>query len=420
MAGVGEAVDWWIPAAMRLEADQRWRSRFLVHVLLLGMGISLAMASFYAVSWVPLLSLQCASVAGALLAALLSFKFAGTFRFSSHLALASVTVAFIVPPLLEREFDAAGLAWFSVIPFVAVLLLGPRAAWLWVPICFAAVVGLFVHPLAWGFISQAPHVSLVRSLMLIVTILVFALSFESRQTEVRSALERTNRAKSSFLANMSHELRTPMNGVLGLTEVMLLKEDLDPEVREQMELVQRCGLSMVALVNDILDLSKAEAGKLTIEQAEFSLQELLDDLSDLYRPAAQKKGLTWVVDLEADGLGRVKGDSLRLRQVLGNLVDNALKFTERGRVLLRVARQSDGVLRFAVADTGLGISAEAAQRLFTPFEQADNSTTRRFGGTGLGLSLSSQLVELMGGQLELESEPGRGSTFSFGLPLAVS
>ncbi len=414
--GVGEWSDRWIPTAMRAELEQRWRSRFLVHVLFLGMGISAVMGAFYLLTWVPLLVLQCATVATALGVSLLSFRFAGTFRFSSNLALASVALAFLVPPLLEQEFDAAGLAWFSVIPFVAVLLLGPRSAWFWVPTCMAAVILAYLHPLSWGLIPLEPHAALVRSLMLLVTILVFALSFESRQREVRGELERVSRAKSAFLANMSHELRTPMNGVLGLTELLLTRTDLVPQVREDLQLVQSSGFAMVKLINGVLDLAKVEAGKLTVERTDFSLNALLEEVEGLYRPLATRKGLTWIV--ERGGPDLVRGDSLRLRQVLGNLVDNALKFTDHGTVVLRVAAVADGQIRLSVTDTGPGLSAEVASRLFKPFEQADNSTTRRHGGSGLGLAVSAQLVDLMGGRLELVSAPGVGSTFAFSLPLA--
>ncbi len=418
---IAHALDSWIPSAQKETTDQRWRSRFLVQVLFLGMGICVVMAFFYVMVGVWQLVAQCGVVGLALALALLSFLRFGTFRFSSHLALGSVTVAFAVPALLERQLDGTGLAWFCVLPFVAALLLGRRALWVWVPIILATITGLYFHPLRWGVMDLAPHVQLARSLVLTLTILVFALSFESRQREVRTELERVNRAKSSFLANMSHELRTPMNGVLGLTEVLLQGELAAPQ-REHLELVQRSGRAMVSLVNDLLDFSKVEAGKLTLERADFALPALLDDVYGLYLPVALSKRLSWQVDRGVGLPPAVTGDALRLRQVLCNLVDNALKFTERGEVRLAVTplplELGGQAVHFTVEDSGPGITPEVAQRLFTPFEQADTSTTRRFGGTGLGLALSGQLVELMGGQIVLTPRPGGGTSFSFTVPLA--
>jgi two-component system sensor histidine kinase/response regulator len=227
----------------------------------------------------------------------------------------------------------------------------------------------------------------------------------------RLAAQRANAAKSDFLARMSHELRTPMNGVLGTTELMLLG-DLPERERRLAETSLASGRALLGLLNDILDFSKIEAGHMDLERVEFDLSAVLDDVLALFAVQAHGKGLS-LAALTAPGLERrVIGDPTRLRQVLINLVGNAIKFTPEGRVTLRVGRHGQG-LRFSVSDTGIGIPEEALQRLFQAFEQVDTSISRRFGGTGLGLSISSRLARLMGGELRAESLEGRGSTFSF-------
>ena len=231
----------------------------------------------------------------------------------------------------------------------------------------------------------------------------------------RDVAEDAAQAKSAFLANMSHEIRTPMNVIIGLTHLML-RDQHDPVTSDRLAKVGDAAMHLLDIINDILDLSKIDAGKLVLAPVDFSVDALLARATAMVTDGARRKGLALTVD-RGDLPQALRGDALRLAQVLVNLLSNAVKFTERGSVVLRcdvLARAgADWTIRFAVRDTGAGISPEARERLFSPFEQADGSTTRRFGGTGLGLSIARELVQLMGGAVGVESELGRGSVFWF-------
>ena len=252
----------------------------------------------------------------------------------------------------------------------------------------------------------------------------------TEENELRRELERTRRAaeeantaKSMFLANMSHEVRTPLTSVLGATE-LLAEGDLDPHERRLVGIIHRSGERLLRLVNDILDVSRLEAGKLAVHRAPFTFEGIVSDLATWALPLSRREGLGFSHELDPALPATVTGDAMRIAQVLTNLVGNALKFTETGEVRLlveRVGTEPRGVqvVRFCVTDTGIGIPPDRLVSLFDSFTQVDASHTRRYGGAGLGLAICKELVGLMGGTMQADSTPGVGSTFAFTLPLST-
>ncbi|WP_420434248.1 sensor histidine kinase [Hyphobacterium sp.] len=352
----------------------------------------------------------------------------GRIQLISGLVLTLVYVLIMLPAATIGGAANPVILYLTGLPILATFLINARAGIVGAALVIVSVIGMYfaqdaLPRLPGGFDeARAANWNTITLCVLITAISAFVVIFQSemqsanrRLDSARKAAHAGNAAKSQFLANMSHEIRTPMNGILGMI-ALLRSSKLDETQASQIEIIERSSEMLLALLNDVLDMSKIESGEVTIEQVPFELRNVVDNARDLHGLIAEAKGLTLRVDLPRALNATYIGDPLRLGQILNNLLSNAIKFTSDGEVALAV-RARRGNIVFAVKDSGIGISPDQAERLFLPFTQADSTTTRKYGGSGLGLAISRRLCRLMGGELTLSSSPGRGALFEARLPL---
>ncbi|MEM7584030.1 MAG: ATP-binding protein [Acidobacteriota bacterium] len=359
---------------------------------------------------------------------------------STHIVILSAYSLLVLGNLTGTGLGGPSFGWIYVIVLAGILTTGRRFGWYWIVVGLLTAVGFWAFgpeptlpaalPASGNDINSLVHrIAGILAVGLITTVAVShqrqtAANLEA-EIEIRKRAEReakeADRIKGEFLANVSHEIRTPMNGVIGMTD-LLMKAKIGASQQRIVEAIDTSAEILLALVDDLLDFSKIEAGKLSLYVMDFRLRDLLEKTLTLMAPRASEKGIELELSIAEDlPEGKLYGDAQRLRQVLLNLISNAIRFTAEGGVTVRVEQiehsETEIMTRFSVRDTGVGIPQQCQQEIFSPFIQADNSTTRQLGGTGLGLAIARSLVETMGGEIGLDSEPHKGSEFWFRLPL---
>jgi signal transduction histidine kinase/DNA-binding response OmpR family regulator len=442
-------VDWCIPPALRVDGARLRRIRTCVGYAYLASAFTLLFALFARLTFAgefgrALFWFYLGGVPVVVLAVTL-MRARGMFALPTNVVLGYFGLAFCFSAHYLGGPTATAMFWMMVLPTCALFALGPRAALGWTAAVFATYGAFLVayesgyaFPLE-GTPAQRARLWFNSGSTLMLFMLTAVLTFERARREAVHALEQANveleaardradaanRSKTAFLSNMSHEIRTPMTALLGFTEVAADRVpagELQPEERRALETIQRNGHHLLKIVNEMLDLSKIESGRFEIHASRFALVELVNEVVTLLRGQAEAKGNTLVVEYVAAVPEALETDPLRLQQVLINLVSNALKFSFRSEVRIRIQGVSHPDMdrvRFDVVDSGIGMTKAQAASVFEPFAQAESSTARRFGGSGLGLSISRILVELMGGTVSVASEPGVGSTFTVELPIGT-
>ncbi len=417
---IEEVARWLRPDA---SAEESQRIRYLVGQIAVGLVVSAltAIQGMLDANWLAdlvITGFAASMVCGLLLLRVKRVTFCQVARFERVLLAGFLVLICLQTEQLERE----QYYWFALVPMTSALVLGQRGAWEGLvdgALGAVAAVGLRASGFHFHAPPPIPLASAIDVGQFLLGFTALAAVFETQRSRHARQAEQAARARGLFLANVSHELRTPMNGVIGLAE-LLSASPLGPTQLEHLALLRRSGEAMVALINDLLDLTKLEAGQFKLERASVSVQAILHDVSALVASSASARGVSVESSVAPSVPPWIEGDPLRLRQVLLNLLGNAVKFTEHSGVVRVSARWDDGWLELSVEDEGIGMSPEAVSRLFKPFHQADDTTTRRFGGTGLGLAITAQLAQLMGGSVTVTSTPNEGSTFRFRVPASVT
>jgi signal transduction histidine kinase len=414
------------------------RARFIISLALLGLIGALGLGLVFSYL-MPFQSGVAVSLLGALIYTTIpmilehtSLEIAGHFLVLTFFALTGCITYSV------GGWSAPLLIWYAFLPAMSALVTKARWAYVWSFLVTVQLLGLYWLHLN-GYDrprlrdAEVETLSLLSIFAFLSALLILTFLYEKFEGQIIRRLQRNNRelalardqaleashAKSSFLANMSHEFRTPLNAIIGYSDMMLEEETLSPSVQGDLVRIRQAGAHLLKLVNGLLDLSKIEAGKMDLDIHAIPLQRLLEEVEDTVRPLIQQQNNTFEVKLP-DTPVTLQTDVLKLKQCLINLLGNAAKFTTEGQVQLVAALDATGQrINFEVRDNGIGMSNEQMRMIFIPFTQADASTTRKYGGTGLGLTLARRLAELLGGDIRVASEPGKGSIFTLSTPLKI-